>query len=171
MKLQEKKYLVESFTEIIQLLKDKGAEKIKEIKSIHYYGHHEGNNVEKFVEYFDRFEIHILDEISGQFVIKEHRLIPDKNTGFTWLKNLGYTTVDIIKMDCSEYKYINGTVGLYVIDNFLNSIILYYPPVDLENMEKEFRLNPLEVIKLPYNKYLNKVGKLKSIKLVKVTPW
>jgi len=165
MKLQEKKYRVESFIKILQLLKEKGAMKIKEIKSTHYYGQHEGNNVEKFVEYSDHFEIHILDEIDGQFVMKEHKIILDKNAGIAWLKNRGYKVADVVKMDYSEYEYKNGTIGLYIVDNFLYSIILNYPPSNHKNMEEEFGLSSSEVIVLPYNKYLKNIDQLKSLKL------
>ena len=49
MKHQEKKYRVDSFTEILKLLNEKGAKKEKEIISTHYYGQHRSNDVEKFV--------------------------------------------------------------------------------------------------------------------------
>lgn len=54
MKHQEKKYLADSFTTIQKILKKKGAKKKQEIVSTHYYGQHEGNDVEKFVEYMEQ---------------------------------------------------------------------------------------------------------------------
>ncbi len=165
MKHQEKKYRVESFTKILKLLKEKGAKKEKEIISIHYYGQHKGNDVEKFVEYKDRCEIHILKEHDGRFTMTEHAPIKDKDAGFTWLKNKGYSVANIVKMDYTEYAYKDGTVGLYTIDDFLHSVILYFPKDKHEAMEKEFSLDITEVISVPYNKYLAKIGRLRSRKL------
>ena len=59
MKHQEKKYRVDSFTEILKLLNEKGAKKEKEIISTHYYGQHRSNDVEKFVEYSDHLASHL----------------------------------------------------------------------------------------------------------------
>ncbi len=167
MKPQEKKYRVESFIEILKLLKEKGAEKQKEITSIHYYGQHEGNDVEKFVEYKDRYEIHILKEHDGRFTMMEHTPIKDKDAGFTWLKNKGYSVVNIVKMDYTEYSYKGGTVGLYIIDDFLRSVILYFPKDKHKKMEKEFGLDSVDVISVPYNKYLAQIGHLRSMRLTR----
>ena len=138
---------------------------MKEIVSTHYYGEHKGNDVEKFVEYADRCEIHILQEQDGKFTMTEHRSITNKDEGFSWLKSRGFTTANIVTMAYTEYEYKEGTVGLYVIDDFLSSVILYYSPEKLEAMEKEFELEHAEVISLPYNKYMNTLGKLRTMKL------
>lgn len=163
MKPQEKKYRVNSFTEILKLLKQKNAKKDKEITSTHYYGQHKSNDVEKFVEYTDRFEIHILKEQSGRFTMIEHRPIQDKKAGLDWLKSRGFTIANIIKMNYSEYSYKNGIIGLYVIDDFLYSVILYYPQKQHDEIEKEIGLNNAEIINIPYNKLLEKMGRLNSI--------
>lgn len=165
MKPQEKKYLVDSFTAIQKILNEKGAKKEKEIVSTHYYGQHIGNDVEKFVEYVDRFEVHVLKENDGRFTMTEHRSIADKDEGITWLKGKGYETANIVKMAYVEYVYKNGTVGLYTIDDFLHSVILYYPPEEHESIEKKFGLENAEVITVPYNKYLEQLGRLRSMKL------
>ncbi len=165
MKLQEKKYRVESFKTILKLLNDKRAKKEKEIISIHYYGEHRGNDVTKFVEYTDRFEIHILKESNGMFEMIEHRKIPDKKSGLIWLKQQGFNKANVVKMEYAEYTYKNGTVGLYIINDFLYSVILYFQSSEHKTMEKEFGLEKAEVITIPYNKYLDKMGRLKSIDL------
>ncbi len=165
MKPQEKKYLVDSFTTIQKILKEKGAKKKKEIISIHYYGQHEGNDVEKFVEYADRYEVHTLKEEDGRFTLTEHKTIKDKDAGLAWLKEKGYTTANIVKMAYTEYEYKNGTVGLYIIDDFLHSVILYYSPSQHKSIEKEFGLQKTEVMTVPYNKYLERLGKLHSMQL------
>lgn len=162
---KEKKYRVESFKKILQLLKEKKAQKGKEIVAIHYYGEHKSNDVEKFVEYEDRYEIHVLKESNGTFTMAEHSPIADKKAGMIWLKKRGFKTVNIVKMAYTEYSYKNGTVGLYVINDFLHSVILYYPKANHETMEKEFKLTNAEVISVPYNKYLEKIGKLQSKKI------
>ena len=165
MKPQEKKYRVSSFAHIEQILKKVGAKKAKEIVSTHYYGVHEGNDVEKFVEYPDRCEIHVLKEQDGRFTMTEHRPITDKAEGLVWLKRRGFTTANIVSMAYTEYAYKDGTVGLYMIDDFLSSVILYYLPEKISEMEKEFELENAEVISLPYNKYLDTLGKRRTMKL------
>lgn len=165
MEHQEKKYLVDSFADIEKILKHVGAKKGKEVVAIHYYGQHKGNDVEKFVEYEDRCEIHILKESNGRFTLTEHSPIPDKEAGIAWLKSRGYTTANIVKMAYTEYEYKNGTVGLYIIDDFLHSVILYYPPGAHEAIEKEFGLQTAKVISVPYNKLLEQLGRLRSIQL------
>src|SRR3989344_1594372 len=146
MKPQEKKYRVDSFSKILKLLKEKGAKKKKEIVSIHYYGQHKGNDVEKFVEYADRYEIHVLKEANGRFTMTEHKPIQNKDAGITWLKNHGFIIANIVKMVYTEYSYKNGTVGLYIIDDFLHSVILYFPHDQHKTMEEEFKLTSAEVI-------------------------
>lgn len=165
MKPQEKKYRVDSFRAIEKLLEEKHAKKRQEVVSTHYYGQHEGNDVEKFVAYEDRFEIHVLKESGGRFTMTEHKSIASKNDGFRWLRNKGYTHASIVKMVYTEYDYKNGTVGLYTINEFLHSVILYYPPDEHDEMEKEFGLQDAEVITVPFNMYLNRLGRLEKMKL------
>lgn len=165
MKPQEKKYLIDSFDDIQKLLVEKGAVKGKEVTAVHYYGQHTGNDVEKFVEYADRYEIHILKESDGRFTMTEHSPIADKNAGIAWLRKRGYTNANIIKMNYVEYAYKNGTVGLYTIDDFLRSIVLYYPPGEHDAIEKEFGLQPAKVISVPYNKLLEQMGCLRTMVL------
>lgn len=166
MKPQEKKYLVDSFTTIQKLLKEKGTKKRQEIVSTHYYGQHVGNDVKKFVEYVDRYEVHALKEEDGKFTMTEHKQIADKEEGVSWLKGKGYTTANIVKMVYTEYEYKNGTVGLYIINDFLHSVILYYPSGLHDAIEKEFALQNAEVITVPYNKLLEQMGRSRSIKLL-----
>lgn len=165
MKPQEKKYLVHSFDAILKILTEKGAKKIQEIVSTHFYGQHEGNDVEKFVEYTDRFEIHVLKEHDGLFTMTEHKSIANRAEGLTWLTSKGYKIANIVKMEYVEYAYQNGTVGLYTIDDFLLSVILYYPCDQLDNLEKEFSLQTADIMTVPYNKYLMTIHRLRSIKL------
>ncbi|MBI5018668.1 hypothetical protein HZB58_00120 [Candidatus Gottesmanbacteria bacterium] len=165
MKLQEKKYRVDSFSTVLNLLNQKGAKKIKDIVSTHYYGVHQGNDVEKLVEYPDRWEIHVFKETGGKFVNGEQVLVANKAAGLAWLKAKGYEKVNIIKMNYSEYGYKNGVIGLYIINDFLNSIILTYLPNQHKSMEKEFYLENTEIISKPYNKYLEKLNRVESVPL------
>lgn len=165
MERQEKKYLVDSFSNIQKTLDRAEAKKGQEIVAIHYYGQHKGNDVEKFVEYTDRYEIHILKESDGRFTLTEHSPIPDKEAGIAWLKGRKYTTANIVKMAYTEYEHKNGTIGLYIIDDFLHSVILYYPPGAHEAIEKEFGLQTAKVITVPYNKLLEQLGRLRSMQL------
>lgn len=165
MKLQEKKYLVGSFNPIQKLLEQKKTPMMQKVTSTHYYGEHKGNNVEKFVEYSDCFEAHILKESQGKYAMTEHTPIADKKAGMEWLKKRGFTTANIVKMDYTEYAYKNGTIGFYVINDFLNSVILNYPEGQHNQIEKEFGLQDAEVISVPYNKLLEQMGKLQSLRL------
>ena len=162
---EEKKYRVDSFEPIITKLTALGAAAGPRITAIHYYGAHSGSDVEKFVEYADHCEIHVLKENNGAFVMTEHRKISGKDEGVAWLKSRGYTTATVVKMDYVEYVYKNGTVGLYTIDDFLHSVILYYPPADHNDREKEFALENAERIGVPYNKYLEQLGVVRNITL------
>lgn len=162
MNRQEKKYRIKSFTEILKLLKETGAKKVKETTTTHYYGEHTGNDVEKFVEYDDRCEIHILKETQGRFVLTKREKISNKSEGLQWLKDHGYSICNIVKMTYSEYKYKSGMIGLYVVEDFIYSVILYYPLTQHEEMEKVFGLTETEVIEVPYNKYLDMLGRLRK---------
>src|SRR3989339_49238 len=163
MKQQEKKYRVDSFTKVLEILSKNNAKKKQEIINIHFYTQKEGNDVVKLVKYRDQNEIHILDEIDGKYILKQK--IPMKSTeeGLRWLKDKGYKMVDIIKMTYTDYEYKGGIIGLYTINDFLFSIILDYPEGQHEIFEKEFGLTKENVISLPYNKFLEKIGKLQSM--------
>jgi hypothetical protein len=158
----EKKYHVKSFDDILAYLDKIDAKKIKEVISIHYYGQRNDNDVEKFVQYPDRFEVHVFKEIDGTFKEILNQKIPNKQSGYDWLKNKGYTQINVVKMDYTEYAYKNGTVGFYIINKTLLSVILYYPPDDLAAIEKAFDLQNAEVIAVPYNKYLKRLGQLQA---------
>lgn len=168
MDLQEKKYLVDSFATIQKLLKAKKAPKVRHVTSTHYYGQHKGNDVEKFVEYLDRFEIHVWKDTDGKMTMIEHSPIPDKEAGFNWLKKRGFNKSNIVKMDYTEYAYKDGTVGLYTIDDFLQSVILSYPAGKHEVIEKELRLEKAKVITVPYNNLLEQMGRLRSMNLKEI---
>ena len=124
MKQQEKKYRVDSFTKVLEILSKNNAKKKQEIINIHFYTQKEGNDVVKLVKYRDQNEIHILDEIDGKYILKQK--IPMKSTeeGLRWLKDKGYKMVDIIKMTYTDYEYKGGIIGLYTINDFLYSVIL-----------------------------------------------
>ena len=165
MPLTEKKYRVEEFAHIEKLLKKAGAKEVKHVTSTHYYGEHEGNDVEKFVVYPDRVEIHVLKESEGKFALTESKLIAGKEEGFVWLKNRGYTKADVVDMDYTEYEYKNGIVGLYIIDDYLFSVVLSFPAGQHEQIEKDFGLETAEVIRPPYNKYLASLDRLRAREL------
>ncbi len=166
MKHQEKKYRVDSFSEIKKILEGKGAKKDKGVVTTHYYAPQESNGVVKLVDYTDSNEIHILEESQGRFSLKDSIPVENTNAGLKWLKDKGYRTANVVRMVNTDYKYKNGIVGLYIIDGFLHSVILDFPEGQHEAIEKEFGLDNAEVISIPYNKYLEKIGKLQTIKLI-----
>lgn len=165
MKYLEKKYRVDSFTKILRLLNEKVAKKGQEVVTTHYYTRQESNDVVKLVKFIDKNEIHILEEKQGRFSLKQNIPVPSTDAGLQWLKDKGYKTVNIVKMTNIDYEYKNGIVGLYIIDDFLYSIILDFPEGQHEVMEKELGLNSAEIINIPYNKLLEKIGRLRSMNL------
>lgn len=165
MQPQEKKYRVKSLAPIFEIIRQKNLTHIKHVTSVHYYGEHTGKDVEKFVEYPDRIEVHTLKETDGKFTLVDHFSLPDKNAGFAWLKEKGYKTANIVTMEYDEYAYENGVIGTYLIDGFLPSIILYCPPSLHDTSAKMFDLDHAEVITVPYDTYLSSLGRLRSIPL------
>lgn len=164
MKHQEKKYKVESFEEILELLKTKGAKKEEEKISFHYYAELDTNDVIKLVSKKNKYEIHILKETNGKFDLTDNIPVANERKGFKWLNSKGYKKVGKVKMANTNYEYKTGEVGLYTINDWLYSVILDYPAGEHEKYEKEFGLESAERIKLPYNKYLEKIGKLEKIR-------
>lgn len=165
MKNQEKKYEVDSFNTILDQIKVMGLTKIKDVASEHYYGKKEGNDVEKFVVYSDRVEVHVWKNIDGRFIPTEDYQIESKEKGLLWLKQRGFTQVNIVTMNYTEYQYQDGSIGLYTIDDFHHSAILNLPAGEHQNAEKVFNLENSKIITVPYNKLLQSMGKLRTIKL------
>jgi hypothetical protein len=166
MQPQEKKYRVNSLAPILEIIRQKNLPHIKYVRSTHYYGEHTGNDVEKFVEYPDRIEVHVLKESGGTFTLVDHFPLSSKEEGFAWLKNKGYTTANIITMEYDEYEYDGGLIGTYLIDGFLPSVILYYPGGKHEPVAALFGLTDAPRIDTPYNKYLASLGKLRSVPIM-----
>ena len=165
MKHQEKKYRVDSFEDIEKRLKGAVAEPGKTTTSTHYYGEHADSGVVKLVTYDDRDEIHILDEAEGKFSLRENIPVENKEAGLRRLKDKGYNSVSVVKMTHADYDYKSGLVGLYLINDFLHSVILNFPEGQHARVEQELGLDTAEVIKTPYNKYLEELGHLHLIKL------
>lgn len=154
-KFQEKKYKVSSFDTIINALAIVGAKEVPQITTIHHYARHNGKDVIKLVEYEDRIEIHILEDIGGKFVMKEKFGVATKEEGFNWLNNKGYTQFDTVKMVYTDYEYKGGIVGLYTINDSLKSVILDYPSDMHDVIEKEMSLENAELITMPFNKLIS----------------
>jgi len=165
MKSQEKRYRVDSFVGIKKILDEAGAKKGKEIVTTHYYAQQDGNDVVKLVDYDNRNEIHILKESDGNFSLTEKIPVESVDVGLKWLEDKGYETVDVVKMIYTDYEYKGGLVGLYIIDDFLHSVILDFPPGQHKAIGKGFGLSNAEIISVPYNKYLKEIGRLGSMKL------
>lgn len=165
MKHSEKKYRLDSLSAMVQLLKSLNAEKTQTSITIHYHAHLESKDVIRLVEYSDKSEIHKLKESRGTFSLTERIPMNSKAEGLKWLMSNGFSVVDVLKMENTDYAYKNGIAGLYIIDDFLYSVILDYPDVSLENIQKLFNLNTTEVITVPYNKYLNRINRLRTKKI------
>ena len=165
MKYQEKKYRVESFEQIKSLLEKAGAKRGTEVVSTHYYILQPTNDVVKLVVTGNKCEIHILTENDGKYSLMENISMESVEAGLNWLKNRGYKEFSVIKMDETDYEYKGGIVGLYTINDFLCSVILDFPPGKHEELENELGLEDAEVINVPYNKYLEQIGKINKIPL------
>lgn len=165
MRHQEKKYRVDDFAGIQSKLETVGAKKGTETTTTHFYAQQAGNDVTKLVSYNDRDEIHLLEESDGKFTLKEKILMASKEAGLRWLKDKGFTKADVVKMANTDYDYEDGIVGLYVINDFLHSVILDFPSQRHGKVEQEFDLSNQEVINVPYNKYLQQIGKGQSVGL------
>jgi len=165
MKYQEKKYKVDSFVTISKLLNEKGAKNEKEVVTMHYYTQQPNNEVVKLVEYDNHNEIHILTESNGKYLLKQKIPVLTTEAGLKWLKDKGYKIVDLVKMVYTDYEYKNGIVGLYVINDFLYSVILDFPEGQRKTIENEFGLSNIEIINIPYNKLLDQLGRLHSVDL------
>lgn len=163
MRHQEKKYRVDDFHAIEAKLHQVRAKKLNETVSTHYYTHQQTNDVVKLVQYADRNEIHILEESNGKFTLKENIPVESREAGLKWLRGQGYEVVDVVRMAYTDYQYRGGIVGLYVINDFLHSVILDFPEEQGQEIEQEFHLAQAELISIPYNKYLERIGKLESI--------
>jgi len=166
MKYQEKKYLVKTFSRIRDMLESKHATKNSKTVTIHYYAQKEGNDVTKLVEFIDRYEIHILKESHGNFSLTEKIPMASNKAGFRWLKDKGYNTVNVVKMQNTDYGYKGGIIGLYIINDVLHSVILNFPEGQHDAVANEFGLDTAEVITVPYNKYLEQLGRSRSMKLL-----
>jgi len=165
MKHQEKKYQVKSFDQVKKVLDRLGIKKSGGAVTNHYYGQHEGNDVTKLVEYKDKNAIHLLKEKDGKFDLVESIPVESVKVGLKWLKDKDYKVVNLVKMANVDYEYKGGQVRLYTIDDWLKSVILDYPEGEHEAIAKEFELDKVEVIKIPYNKQLEEMGKLRSKQL------
>ncbi len=163
MKYQEKKYLVDSFTHIQNLLKNAGSLPEPEVITTHYYARHPSKDVVKLVQFADKNEIHLLRESRGKFILTQRFPVPTKEAGLHWLKQKGYRTVSLVKMADTDYAYRNGIVGLYILNDEIRSVILDFPDGEHETIAKELELDSARAIDVPYNTLLEQMGKLHSI--------
>jgi len=165
MKYQEKKYKTDSFKLALDILSKSNAPKEKEVVNTHYYAQKEGNDVVKLVVFADRCEIHTLSETQGKYALTQKIPVINTEAGFQWLKDQGYKMADVVKMAYTDYQYKGGIVGLYTINDSFYSIILDFPNGEHDEREIEFGLSQNDVITMPYNKYLENIGKSKSMSL------
>jgi len=165
MRHQEKKYRVDGFKPIITRLRSLRIDPLESSTSTHYYAHQPGSDVTKIVQHADGTAIHILSEASGKFTLRENITVQNLPTGEAWLKDHGFNTISAVKMSHTDYEYKQGLVGLYLINDWLYSVILDYPDGQHKSIERDFGLENAEVISLPYNKYLENLGKLEAVNL------
>jgi hypothetical protein len=160
---QEKKFQVQSFSEIKQLLSRSGAQPQRASTSIHYYAPLQTPGVVKLVVHGDKAAIHILDEQNGKFTLSQNIAVKDKAAGLQWLGAQGFTKVFVVTMAHTDYEYKDGIVGLYFINNDLKSVILDFPPGQHNAIAAELGLANAQIIAQPYNVYLQQQGKLEPV--------
>ncbi|HUD11119.1 MAG TPA: cupin domain-containing protein [Candidatus Saccharimonadia bacterium] len=163
MKYQEKKYRVEDFVAIELVLKKLHAQKAGESSSTHYYAQHTGNDVMKLVDCSDQCEIHELKAENGKFTLMKRLPMSSLRAGLEWLRGNGYDKVSIITMKHTDFNYSGGVVGLYVINDYLHSVIIDVPPGEHEARARELGIDGAEVIEAPYDKFLQQLGKLEAV--------
>lgn len=164
MKHQEKKYRVENFATVDGRLAVVNAEKVGESSSTHYYAPQLNNDVVKIVEHSDRCEIHKLSEANGKFTLAERIPLKDVNEGVEWLRDNNYDEVAVVRMSHTDFAYRGGIVGLYVINDFLYSVILDFPSGQHEGVAQDLEMSGAEIIEVPYNKYLEQMRRLELTK-------
>lgn len=162
---QERKYRVESFIPIKRRLEQLGIAGSKLKKTSHYYRQYEGNDVIKLISNKNKNKIVHLKENKGKFDLIESIQMESLEDGLNWMKEKGYSSVGLVKMENVDYKYKNGLVRLYIIDDWLYTVILKYPKGEHKSLESDLLLGKAETVKVPYNKLLKQLGKLKIIKL------
>jgi hypothetical protein len=64
-------------------------------------------------------------------------------------------------MKHTDYGYGEGVIGLYIINDVLNSVIIDLPAGAHEEASRTLGLQAAEVIAVPYNRYLEQAGQLK----------
>jgi|GEM_PF-778712 hypothetical protein len=165
MKHAEIKFEVDSFKHVEDTLQKLGAKKGTLTVLINYYARQDSKDVVKLVHYPDRDEINILVESNGTFLLKDRIAVDSTEAGLEWLKNKGYSLVDVVEMHCTEYEYADGTIGLYLINGWLHSVILDFPSEEHEDMKERFDLTRAQEITIPYNLYLERAGKVQSLTL------
>lgn len=165
MKRVEMKFQVNSFRPIEDKLQKLGSKKGTSTTLVNYYARQDSKDVVKLVHYPDRDEIAMLTESNGTFLLKERIAVDSTKAGLEWLKNKGYSLVDVVEMHCTEYEYAGGIVGLYLINGWLHSVILDFPTQQHTDMKELFSLTQAQEITVPYNLYLEQAGKVQSLTL------
>jgi hypothetical protein len=165
MKHQERKYKVNSFAGVIEKLNALGADKSTNTSSVHYYAEQAGDDVVKLVEYATGYEIHCLEAVNGNFILRDKIPVSGKEAGLKWLKDKGFKRVGVVTMDYTDYTYQGDIIGLYTLNDSLLSVILDFPEDAQQTVAQALGLEHAETIAVPYNKYLEHLNKLKLIEL------
>ena len=161
-------YRVDGFAEITQKLAELGVQKERESSSTHYYTVQPNNDVVKLVRHSDDCEVHMLKEESGKFTLTDRIRLKNVSEGVKWLRDNGYDRVAVVTMKHTDYLYKDGIVGLYVINGVLYSMILDFVPGEHTAIAEELGIEGADLIKLPYNKYLEQRGELEAVSLAQL---
>ena len=159
----EKKYRVQSFDTILNTIQRLAATPTIDVSSKHYYAQLDTDDTLKMIDYGDRIEIHSLSTKKGLHTLDKIIPVSSLEEGFKWFKDRGYGVLEVLDMNDKEFAFKDGGFALYTIDNNVYSVILGYSEEKIAEMESILGLKSAEPIDIPYNKYMRKLGILKTV--------
>lgn len=165
MKYLETKYRVKDFGAIEQRLKDLGAQPIKMSETTHFYAQRPDLNVTKLVDYGNRWQIHELAEANGTFALTRKIDMPSRQAGLDWLRNQGYHKVQVVTMADRGFEVPDGEIGLYLINDWLTSVIVDVPAEYQDAWAQKLELHAQDIITTPYNVLLESLGRANFMQL------
>lgn len=156
----EMKFKVDGFANVVGAIKQAGGKPTGTHSSRHYYANQPGNSVLKLVVSGGESAIHHLQEHDGTYRMVEQIPVSGAAAGLKWLADNGTSMIEEVQMTHTDFELDGGVVGLYLINDELNSVILDFPPQRHDEVAAWLGLAGAERITIPYNAYLRHAGRL-----------